>query len=98
MKVLFYATLREIVGGKTVDFPVEPDATVRELLDAIVSRYPVMKKELMQPDGRLYGHVHVAVNGRDVQFLADDLDTVIMPEDEISIFPAVGGGQSFHKV
>jgi len=51
-----------------------------------------MKKELIQQDGRLYGHVHFAVNGRDVQFLAEDLDTRLNPEDEISVFPAVGGG------
>ena len=92
MKVNFYATLRDITGGKVVDIPVEQGVTAKELLDAIVARYPAMKKELLQPDGRLYGHVHFAINGRDVQFLADNLDTIIMPEDEISVFPAVGGG------
>jgi sulfur-carrier protein len=92
MKVNFYATLRDITGGKVIDIPVEQGITARELLDAIIARYPAMKKELLQPDGRLFGHVHLAINGRDVQFLADDLDTVINPEDEISVFPAVGGG------
>jgi len=92
MKVNFYATLREITGGKVVEIPVDHGATVKELLDAIIDKFPALKKELLQEDGRLYGHVHLAVNGRDVQFLADDLDTKIMPEDEISVFPAVGGG------
>jgi sulfur-carrier protein len=92
MKVNFYATLRDIAGGKIVDLPVDHGVTAKELLDAIVAKFPAMKKELLQPDGRLYGHVHLAINGRDVQFLANDLDTIIMPEDEISVFPAVGGG------
>jgi sulfur-carrier protein len=92
MKVNFYATLRDIAGGKIVDLPVDHGVTAKELLDAIVAKFPAMKKELLQPDGHLYGHVHLAINGRDVQFLANDLDTVIMPEDEISVFPAVGGG------
>jgi molybdopterin synthase sulfur carrier subunit len=92
MKVNFYATLRDITGGKEIDIPVEPGITARDLLQAIITRYPAMEKELLQPDGRLYGHVHLAINGRDVQFLADDLDTVIDPGDEISVFPAVGGG------
>jgi len=92
MKVNFYATLRDITGGKEVEIPVEHDVTAKELLDAIITKFPAMKKELIQQDGRLYGHVHFAVNGRDVQFLAEDLDTRLNPEDEISVFPAVGGG------
>ena len=92
MKVNFYATLRDITGGKVVDIPVEDGVTAQELLNAIITKFPALKKELIQPDGRLYGHVHLAVNGRDVRFLEDDLDTVIKQDDEISVFPAVGGG------
>lgn len=92
MKVNFYATLRDITGSKVVDIPVDPGATAKELLDAIVIKFPTMKKELLQPDGRLHGQVHLVINGRDVQFLADDLNTIITPDDEISVFPAVGGG------
>ena len=32
------------------------------------------------------------INGRDVQFLDDDLETRIMPGDVVNVFPAVGGG------
>jgi molybdopterin synthase sulfur carrier subunit len=92
MKVNFYATLRDITGGKVVEIPLDQDITAKELLDDIIAKFPAMKKELLGPDGRLYGHVHLAINGRDVRFLADDLDTIIKPEDEISVFPAVGGG------
>ena len=92
MKVYFYATLRDIVGGKTVEIPLEYGVSAKEVLHAIVTRYPAMKKELMHQDGRLYGHVHFFINGRDVQFTDDDLETIIMPDDEIRVFPAVGGG------
>jgi molybdopterin synthase sulfur carrier subunit len=92
MHVNFYATLRDIVKGKTVEFDLDHGITARELLDAIVTRFPAMKKELLNAEGRLYGHVHFFVNGRDVQFLEDDLETKIMPEDVINVFPAVGGG------
>jgi molybdopterin synthase sulfur carrier subunit len=71
---------------------VDHGVTAKELLDTIIAKFPPLKKELLQEDGRLYGHVHLSINGRDVQFLADNLDTKIMPEDEISLFPAVGGG------
>jgi len=92
MRVNFYATLRDIVKGKSVEFDLDHGATAGELLEAIVTRFPAMKKELLAPDGRLYGHVHFFVNGRDVQFLEDDLETKIMPGDVVNVFPAVGGG------
>lgn len=92
MKVNFYATLRDIAGGKTVELPLDHGVTAGEVLNAIVTKFPAMKKELLREDGRLYGHVHFFVNGRDVQFTEDDLETRIMPEDVINVFPAVGGG------
>jgi molybdopterin synthase sulfur carrier subunit len=92
MRVEFYSTLRDIVKGKSADFDLEHGVTARELLDAIVTRYPAMKKELLNPDGRLFGHVHFFVNGRDIQFMEDDLETKIMPGDVVKVFPAVGGG------
>ena len=92
MKVHFYATLRDIAGGKTVEIPIDHGVTAREVLDAIVTRFPAMKKELLQENGRMYGHVHFFVNGRDIQFTEDDFETRIMPDDVINVFPAVGGG------
>lgn len=92
MKVNFFATLRDIAGGKTVEFDLADGTTAKELLDAIVTRFPLMKKELLDMNGRMYGHVHLFINGRDVQFLDDEFQTKIMPEDTVNIFPAVGGG------
>lgn len=92
MKVNFFATLRDITGEKTVEFPLEYGASAKELLDSIITRFPAMEKELFDENGLLYGHVHFFINGRDVQFTENDLNTRIMPDDEISVFPAVGGG------
>ena len=92
MKVNFYATLRAMAGAKTVDFPVDDGVTAQELLDAILERFPAMRKELLDENGRLFGHVHFFINGRDVQFLEGSLDRKITPEDVINVFPAVGGG------
>ena len=92
MKVNFYATLRQIVGAKTAEFDAPADVTVRQLVDAIIARYPPMRKELLDENGLLYGHVHVFINGRDAPFLIDGLDTIIQPGDVANVFPAVGGG------
>jgi molybdopterin synthase sulfur carrier subunit len=92
MKVNFFATLRDIAGGKNVEFDLDHGITAQELLDAIIARFPPMKKELLNADGRMYGHVHFFINGRDVQFMDDQFQTKIMPDDTINVFPAVGGG------
>jgi molybdopterin synthase sulfur carrier subunit len=92
MKVNFFATLRYIAGGKTVEIDSEFGSTAKEVLDAIVTEFPAMKKELLNEDGRLFGHVHFFVNGRDVQFMEHELQTPIEEGDVINVFPAVGGG------
>jgi sulfur-carrier protein len=92
MIVNFFATLRDISGGKAIEFDVDHGITAKELLDAIIDRFPQMKKELLDEGGRMYGHVHLFINGRDVQFTDDQFQTKIMPEDTVNVFPAVGGG------
>jgi molybdopterin synthase sulfur carrier subunit len=92
MKVNFYATLRDVVGQKTVDIDIPESATVRQLVDTIVELYPLLRDKLLNEEDNLWGHVHVFINGRDAPFLEDEMQTVIKPDDTISIFPAVGGG------
>ena len=92
MKVNFYATLRQIAGTKTIEFPVEAGATVADLVETVVEQFPPMRRELLDEEGNLYGHVHVFINGRDVPVLEKRVDTVLSPEDKVDIFPPVGGG------
>lgn len=92
MQVNFYATLRLITGSKAVQFQLQDGGTVRDLVNEIVRVYPALRQELLDNDGQLYGHVHVFVNGRDNRFLENMMDTPIHNEDNIDIFPAVGGG------
>jgi molybdopterin synthase sulfur carrier subunit len=92
MKVNFYATLRDIAGGKTVEFDVDHGITAQELLDAIINKFPRMQKELLNENGQMHGHVHFFINGRDVQFTDEKFQTKLMQEDTVNVFPAVGGG------
>jgi molybdopterin synthase sulfur carrier subunit len=92
MKVSFYATLRQVVGAKTVLFTLPESGTVGQLLDEMIRVYPGLQRELLDADGELYQHVHIFVNGRDINFLEHRMDTVLSPEDTIGVFPAVGGG------
>ena len=92
MQVNFYATLRQIVGTKTVEFEVPEGATVRQLLEEVLRVYPALRRELIDDQGELFGYVHFFVNGRDVPYLKDQMETVLAADDVISVFPAVGGG------
>jgi molybdopterin synthase sulfur carrier subunit len=92
MDINFYATLRLITGKKTVSLEVEDGITVRQMLEKVFEVFPPLRKELMTSDNDLHGHVHVFVNGRDVPYLADVLETRITRADKLDIFPAVGGG------
>lgn len=92
MKVNFYATLRQITGAKSIEFSVEPGSTIADLIGMMVSKFPQLAEVLLNPDGQLYGHVHVFVNGRDVPLLEKRMDTILSSEDKIDIFPPVGGG------
>ena len=92
MKIDFYATLRDVTGQKTVNIDLPENATIRQLVDEIVTLYPLMRRTLLDEKGDLWGHVHIFINGRDAPFLENALQTVIKSSDTISVFPAVGGG------
>jgi molybdopterin synthase sulfur carrier subunit len=98
MKVKFYATLRKIVGAKMIDVPLDEGATVWDLIEEITRRYPALRSEMLDEQNKLFGHVHVFINGRDAPFLEQGLNTIISPDDEVGIFPAVGGGGDLTKV
>ena len=50
-----------------------------------------MKKRLCDDEGNLRNFVNVYINGEDVRFL-NGIDTALKNGDEISLVPAVAGG------
>ena len=92
MKVNFHAGLRRITGRKTVEFDLPDGTNVEGLLAAVVERYPEMREKLFHEDGKLFGHVHVFVNGRDAPYLDRKLATALEETDTVDVFPAVAGG------
>jgi len=86
MKVNFSLGLRDIAGGKTVEFDLENGVTAQKLLDAVIERFPLMKKEILNEDEQMHGHIHLFINGRDVQFTDDKFETKIMQDDIVNIY------------
>jgi len=90
MKILFFATLREITHEKEIRWTV-PTATVGQLLHALCDRYgPEFRKWALDGDD-LSDIIIVLVNGRDVRH-AGGMDMPLLPDDKVAIFPMVAGG------
>ncbi|MBI4491626.1 MAG: MoaD/ThiS family protein [Chloroflexi bacterium] len=84
------APLRSVTGGAAA-VQVE-SGSVANILGQLEARYPDIRARLRDPEGQLRRFVNLYVNGEDVRFL-QGLETSLKPGDEVSIIPAVAGGQ-----
>ncbi len=91
MEVCFYATLRDVVGSKRVQFDLPEGATVAALLHAAGDRYPGLKSLIWTPDGRFSDYVKVFVDGREARHL-QGLETPLAADASVDVFPPAAGG------
>ena len=91
MQVKLYASLRQAAGIKSMDVPVSPESTLREVLHEVIRRYPVLANFIWKDEDELAQAVHVFINGENIRHLAG-LDTHLKTEDHVDIFPPVVGG------
>ena len=92
MQVNFFATFRTITGKKTVYFDLAENTTASQLLQVIIDTFPGLSKYLLAEDGQMSSHVHLLINGQDVQLSPEALQTPLKSQDKIDIFPPVAGG------
>ena len=89
MKVLFFATIRDLAGGKETQ--VSGVSSVRDLLEALSVRYgPAFRRKALEgtePSPELI----VLVNGHHIAHLRGG-DTPLSEGDQVSLFPVIGGG------
>ena len=79
VKLLFFATLRDLAGTRAAEMDVPSGTTVRALKDAIAEKYPNLAVQM--------GHVLVAINR---EYAPDD--AVVQEGAEVALFPPVSGG------
>ncbi|MDH4016882.1 MAG: MoaD/ThiS family protein [Actinomycetota bacterium] len=91
MQVRFYATLRAIVGAKTIDVPLGDGSTVRDLAEVLVELYPGLREHVFDADGHIARTVHFMIDGRNTRWL-DGEATRLEPDQSIDVFPPVAGG------
>lgn len=83
------SVLRPNVGGaKELDVA---GASIGEVLDGLVGRFPALREQLLTEDGDLNRFVNVYLNGQDVRYL-DGRATPVGDRDEVRLLPAMAGG------
>jgi sulfur-carrier protein len=76
-------------GAKSVE---ASGATLAEVVDDLEARHSGIKSRLVEDDGSLRRFVNVYLNDEDVRFL-DGINSAVSDGDNVTILPAVAGGQ-----
>ena len=91
IKVRIPTPLRPLTKGQG---EVETKGTnVAEMIENLNASHPGLKDRLCDEKGELRRFVNVYVNEEDIRFLKGK-DTLLNDGDEVSIVPAIAGGQS----
>ncbi len=88
-----FAYCREHAGAKPCDLALPAHTTVRQAVEAIVQRYPALRRHWLNEAGEIHAHVHIFVNGEEYLTLPEAERTLLQPQDSLDFFPPVAGGQ-----
>jgi molybdopterin synthase sulfur carrier subunit len=92
MRVHFYATLRAVVGQKTIEMELPRGARAIDLARAIANRWPELASRVIDDAGEISRQVHMMVDGRNVRWLPDGSQTPLRADATIDVFPPSAGG------
>jgi adenylyltransferase/sulfurtransferase len=90
-KVLIPTPLRQFAGKQ--DSVELTGSTVGEVLSALTSTFPDLKKQIFNDEGKLRSFVNVYLNDEDIRYLKKN-DTAVAPADTLSIVPSIAGGST----
>jgi molybdopterin converting factor subunit 1 len=79
VKLLFFATLRDRAGARSMELDIPADLTIQGLKDKISNEYPNLKESMSS--------VLITINR---EYAFDE--AVIPPNAELAMFPPVSGG------
>ncbi|MDH3770729.1 MAG: MoaD/ThiS family protein [Nitrospirota bacterium] len=89
IKVRIPTPLRPMTGGKN---EVEiAGNTIAEIIDNLGTAHPGIKERLYDEEGEVRRFINIYVNEEDIRFLTGK-DTPLKDGDQVSIIPAIAGG------
>ncbi len=65
---------------------------IKELIDNLEKEYPGIKERICDESGNIRRFINIFVNDNDIRFLQGD-KTELKDGDEVSIIPAIAGGE-----
>lgn len=89
--VLIPTPLREFTDGES-EVTAE-GGTIQDMIEDLEENYPGIKERICTEDGELREFLNIYMNDEDIRFM-DELETEINDNDEISIIPAIAGGNT----
>src|SRR5947209_20556761 len=90
-KVLIPTPLRQFTGKQ--DSVAVAGGTVGEVLSALTTQYPDLRKQIFNDEGKLRSFVNVYLNDEDIRYLTRDA-TPAREGDTISLVPSIAGGST----
>ena len=92
-KVRTFARMREILGGKEIDFPIGPDETIGSLIDKLVKTYgKTFEDQIKDPMTGSMIPVLILINDRVYRSLVD-LGEKVVDGDTVTILIPFDGGE-----
>jgi adenylyltransferase/sulfurtransferase len=89
-KILIPTPLRQYVDKQdSVDVT---GGTVGELLTALTAKFPDLRKNLYNDEGKLRSFVNIYLNDEDIRYMSKEA-TPVKESDTITIVPSIAGGR-----
>jgi adenylyltransferase/sulfurtransferase len=90
-KVLIPTPLRQFTGKQ--DAVTVAGGTVGEVLSALTTQFPDLRKQIFTDEGKVRSFVNVYLNDEDIRYLGKDA-TAAKDGDTISLVPSIAGGST----
>src|SRR3954449_4179721 len=90
-KVLIPTPLRQFTGK--LDNVTVAGATVGEVLQALTTQFPDLRKQIFTDEGKLRSFVNVYLNDEDIRYMKKDA-TPAADGDTVSLVPSIAGGST----
>ena len=89
-KVLIPTPLRQFADKHdSVDLT---GTTVAEVLASLTQKFPDLRKQLFNDEGKMRSFVNVYLNDDDIRYLDGKEATTVKDSDELTIIPSIAGG------
>jgi molybdopterin converting factor small subunit len=88
-RVMIPTPLRQFTAKQ--DSVTVPGTTVGEVLAALTTEFPDLRKQIFNDEGRLRSFINVYLNDEDIRYLGKDA-TPAADADTLSLVPSIAGG------